>query len=221
MILASLGGFLLFLTVCTLLGPIFRLFNMSAGSMKPTLDTGQFVLASRASYGYSRYSFNFAELPVQGRWPSLGLPKRGDIVLFRKPDDHKTFFIKRVVGLPGDRIQMIGGVLNINGAPVKLERIEDKTEEVRCGYQAEQMAIHRYRETLPDGQSYLIQKLSESCRFFLNSEADNTQVFAVPQEHYFMLGDNRDDSADSRYSTGIGIGYVPLELILGRVVASL
>jgi signal peptidase I len=219
-ILASVFGFLLFLIVFALIGPIFRLFSMNAGSMEPTIEAGQVVLASRASYGYSRYSFDFAELPVQGRWPSLGQPKRGDVVLFRKPNDHKTIFIKRVAGLPGDRIQMIDGVLNINGVPVKLERIEDKIEEVRCSYQSGRMAVHRYRETLPDGRSYLIQKLSESCRLLFNNEADNTGIFTVPQDHYFMLGDNRDDSADSRYPVGIGIGSVPSELIWGRVVAS-
>jgi signal peptidase I len=188
--------------------------------MKPTLDIGQFVVASRASYGFSRYSFESLELPVQGRWPSLGLPKRGDAVVFRTPKDRKTFFIKRVVGLPGDRVQMINGVLNINGVPVKLERVEDKAEDVKCGYQAERMSVHRYREILPDGRSYLIQKLSETCRFDRNDAADNTEVFAVPAEHYFMLGDNRDDSADSRFVIGNGVGYVPLELILGRIVAS-
>src|SRR5262249_40781701 len=124
-ILGSLLGILLILGIM-LLGPILRLFSVPAGSMKPTIEIGQYVLASRASYGYSRYSFDIVELPIQGRWPSLGLPKRGDIVVFRTPNDRRTFFIKRVAGLPGDRVQMISGILNINGAPVKLERVEDK-----------------------------------------------------------------------------------------------
>src|SRR5262249_36053910 len=120
----------------------------------------------------------------------------------------------------GDRIQMASGVLNINGTPVKLERVDDKTENVRCGYETEQMSIHRYREILPDGRSYLIQRLSETCRFMRNNAADDTELFEVPAGHYFMFGDNRDDSADSRFVTGNGVGYVPLELILGRIVAS-
>jgi signal peptidase I len=222
LIRAIILGFLLFLIVFILFprGPIFRLFSITSGGMKPTIDIGQFIIASHASYGYSRYSFKFLELPAQGRWPSLGLPKRGDVVVFKKPNDHETFQFKRVVGLPGDQIQMISGVLNINGVPVKLERVEDKTEDVKCAYQIARMAVHRYREILPDGRSYLIQKLSESCRFTLNSAADDTEVFAIPPGHYFMLGDNRDDSADSRFFIGNGVGYVPLELILGRVVAS-
>jgi signal peptidase I len=224
LIRASLVGFLVFLIVFTLFpkgaGPIFRAFSIPSGGMKPSIDVGQYIIASQVSYGYSRYSFDFLELPIEGRWPSLWLPERGDAVVFRGPNDRKTFFIKRVVGLPGDRIQMVDGVLNINGAAVKLERIVDKSEEVKCGYMIARMTIHRYRESLPDGRSHLIQKIAETCRFNLNEAAENTKVFTVPAEHYFMLGDNRDDSADSRFSAGNGVGYVPLELILGRVVAS-
>jgi signal peptidase I len=108
---------------------------------------------------------------------------------------------------------MLGGVLNINGEPVKRERVADVVEDTKCG---PNQVVHQYRETLPNGRSYLTQKISETCRFGRLAAADDTEVFVVSPKHYFMMGDNRDDSADSRFSEGNGVGYVPEENLVGR-----
>jgi signal peptidase I len=214
-------------------GPLFRLFDIPANSMAPTLPVNSYVIASHLSYGYSRYSFSFFSLPIKGRWcwSSCSLPKRGDAVVFRLPRDHKTFYVKRIVGLPGDRIQMINGVLNINGEPVKRERAGEWSDPdfQKCGTASGQLAVPLYQELLPDAKPFLTQKVSEVCKLYRNEAADNTEVFQVPDGNYFMLGDNRDNSNDSRFGAAgngggnvplNGVGYVPLELILGRVVAS-
>jgi signal peptidase I len=194
---------------------LFQPFNIPSGSMIPTLLVGDYLFVSKYSYGYSKYSFPLGLNLFNGRI-LFSEPHRGDVIVFKTPKDNSTDFIKRLVGLPGDKIQMIEGVLNINGVPVKRERVEDRVEDVKCAYQTEHLTVHQYRETLPDGKSYVTQKLSETCRFLRNEEADNTQVFVVPPKHYFMMGDNRDDSADSRFQIGNGVGYVPEDNLVGR-----
>src|SRR5262249_18155151 len=109
-------------------------------------------------------------------------------------------------------------VLTIKGVQVRGEGIEDGFEDVKCGYQVKHLTVHKYRETLPDVKSYLTQKLSETCGFDRNETADNTEVFVVPPKHYFMMGDNRDDSADSRFHIGNGVGYVPEENLVCRLL---
>jgi len=191
---------------------LFQPFNIPSGSMIPTLLVGDYLFVSKYSYGYSRYSFPFGLDLFSGRI-FFSEPDRGDVIVFKTPTDNSTDFIKRLVGLPGDRIQMLNGVLNINGAPVRRERAEDKIEDTKCG---PHQVVHVYRETLPNGRSYLTQKLSETCPMSRLGAADNTEVFVVPPKHYFMMGDNRDDSADSRFSIGNGVGYVPEENLVGR-----
>jgi signal peptidase I len=183
---------------------LFQPFNIPSGSMKETLLVGDYLFVSKYTYGYSRYSIPFSPPLFSGRIWS-GNPVRGDIVVFRLPKDDTTDYIKRVIGLPGDRIQMIEGVLHINGEPVKRERIDDFIENEEGGRTTR---VKRWRETLPNGVSYTTLDLID------NGFYDNTQVYVVPPDHYFMMGDNRDNSTDSRVLSQVG--YVPLQNIVGK-----
>jgi signal peptidase I len=186
---------------------LFQPFNIPSGSMKDTLLVGDYLFVSKYSYGYSRFSLPLGIHLFDGRIFATA-PKRGDIVVFKLPRDNSTDYIKRVIGLPGDKIQMIDGVLNINGEAVKRERVDDFVSTDESGRETR---VARYRETLPNGVSYDTLDLTP------NGMEDNTQVFEVPPEHYFMMGDNRDNSTDSRVPpTSGGVGYVPFENLVGR-----
>ena len=182
---------------------LFQPFNIPSGSMKATLLVGDYLFVSKYSYGYSHFSLPFSPPIFSGRI-FASEPNRGDVVVFRLPKDTSTDYIKRVIGLPGDKIQVIEGQLNINGQPVKRERADDfiETEEV-----ARATPVKRWKETLPNGVSYYTLDLVD------NGFADNTQVYTVPPGEYFMMGDNRDNSTDSRFSQ---VGTVPFENIVGR-----
>ena len=205
-------------------------FRIPSGSMQPTLLVGDYILVTKWSYGYSRFSAIHMPGP-HGR--ILGRePKRGDVVVFRPPPDETKDFIKRLIGLPGDKIQVREGVLYINGQAAKRDYIDtitfhDWDDERKIGSVARPQ---RYREELPNGVSYTTfsradrhQEFSEypPCDgFAAPCDPDNTVVFTVPPGHYFFMGDDRDNSADSRTPT---VGYVPFENLVGHaqfVVAS-
>jgi signal peptidase I len=182
---------------------VFGSYDIPTGSMKPTLLVGDYVFVSKFSYGFSKYSFPFYNPPFKGRIFG-SVPKRGDVAVFRLPRDPSVDYIKRIVGLPGDRIQMIDGVLNINGEPVKLTQVED-------GFDTDRGPVLQFQETLPNGVVHPIFKHAG------HQPLDDTAVFTVPEGNVFAMGDNRDNSLDSRVPPQqSGVGFVPLENLVGR-----
>ena len=181
---------------------LFEPFNIPSGSMVPTLLVGDYLFVSKFSYGYSRYSFPFGIVPFSGRIAEEK-PERGDVVVFRQPTDVSIAFIKRVVGLPGDRIQVKDGILHINGVQVKRTYMGKTT--ARNALSAIDFKV--YEESVPKGTKHYIQERSD------NDSLDNTVEFTVLEDHYFMMGDNRDNSRDSRTSS---VGMVPAENLIGK-----
>jgi len=185
---------------------LFQPFSIPSGSMRPTLLEGDYLFVTKWAYGYSRHSLPFSPNIFSGRiW--AGTPERGEVVVFKFPPNPSLDYIKRVIGLPGDRIQMREGILYINGEAVKHEKVgtienRDVTEVDR--------PVDVYRETLTrsDGSTVEYDTLDLSP----NSIGDETREFVVPAGHYFMMGDNRDNSTDSRFS----VGFVPEENLVGR-----
>ena len=185
-------------------------FSIPSGSMIPTLLVGDYLFVSKFSYGYSTYSLSipFAGAPnwFEGRIIP-GAPERGDVVVFKLPSDNSTDYIKRVIGLPGDHIQMVQGVLHINGAPVTT-KVANQAYSYR---ERESGAIRTgilYEETLPEGKTYVTLHTGD-----MTSPYNNTPEYKVPEGSYFMMGDNRDDSMDSRFQS---VGPVPFKNFVGR-----
>ncbi|MBO6815086.1 MAG: signal peptidase I [Rhizobiaceae bacterium] len=179
---------------------VFQPFSIPSGSMKPTLLVGDYLFVSKFSYGYSKHSIPFSPDLFEGRiWE--GKPERGDIAVFKYPPNPDIDYIKRVIGLPGDKIQMRDGALYING-----EKVERKPASNFLDDESGAPPVRAYIETLPNGVSYTTLDINP------NSLGDNTREFTVPANHYFMMGDNRDNSADSRFEAG----FVPFENFVGK-----
>ena len=186
-------------------------FNIPSGSMVPTLLVGDYLFVSKFSYGYSRYSLPFGLPLFSGRiyLPFSHTPERGDVAVFKLPTDPSTDYIKRIVGLPGDHIQVRHGELYVNDQKVPRRPVEDYVYEEG----GSTLLLHRYIESLPRGPNeppleHPIIKVGD------NGPLDNTQVYEVPPGHYFAMGDNRDNSQDSRVLSAVG--YVPAENLVGK-----
>ena len=184
---------------------LFQPFNIPSGSMEATLLVGDYLFVEKFAYGYSRYTFPFGGWPLGDKMHGRALeriPQRGDVVVFKFPQDNTTDFIKRLIGLPGDRIQLRGGIVWLNGKAIPRTKVEDYVEMI----DGQPNHVTQYQETLPGGKTYLTLDRSP------DSPLDNTDEFVVPAGHYFMMGDNRDNSDDSRAA----VGYVPAENLEGK-----
>jgi signal peptidase I len=182
-------------------------FSIPSRSMLPTLLVGDYLFVSKFSYGYSKHSLPFS-LPLFSGRIMFREPKRGDVAVFKKPTDNKTDYIKRIIGLPGDRIQVKAGRLYINGKIVPREPLGDYVD-IKRDYGGVRERYKSYREILPNGVSHTVLERGDNVPY-----VDNTEVYVVPKGKYFMMGDNRDNSQDSRYLSLVG--YVPAENLVGR-----
>src|ERR687893_1722131 len=184
---------------------LFQPFNIPSGSLIPTLLIGDYLFVSKYSYGYSKHSIPFSPPVFSGRLMGSE-PKRGDIAVFKLPKDNSTDYIKRVIGLPGDKIQVMNGVLHINGQPVQRERVEDyKTTDLY----GRTISVPQFRETLPGGVTYNVIERDVDRGYW-----DNTNVYTVQPGHFFMMGDNFDNSTDSRNEASVA--QVPVKNFVGR-----
>jgi len=179
-------------------------FNIPSASMYPTLLVGDYLFVSKFSYGYSKHSLIFSLPVIPGRILSK-VPERGDVAVFKKPTDNTTDYIKRIVGLPGDKIQVVNGILHINGKAVERKRAGVHVVRDFSGNLRE---VPRYLEILPNGKEHYILEESDS------ELMDNTPVYSVPENHVFGMGDNRDRSQDSRFLSQVG--FIPVENLVGR-----
>jgi signal peptidase I len=207
---------------------LFQPYTIPSASMEPNLFEGDYIIVSKFSYGYSRHSMPFSPKIFSGRL-FFHTPQRGDIVVFKLPRDGHTDYIKRLIGLPGDKIQVKQGVVYLNDAPVLRTPAPPGVEDMGYG---ELKPVARYTETLPGGRTFLTNSYGN------DGQVDNTGVYVVPPHCYFMMGDNRDNSADSRFDPGMpadstnascpwdstvdrfvdgqGVGFVPEENLVGR-----
>ncbi|MDR1609605.1 MAG: signal peptidase I [Holosporales bacterium] len=191
---------------------LYQPFKIPSGSMTPTLLVGDFLIVNKYCYGYSNDSFRIGTftfpLPkIAKRLFASGTPQRGDIVVFRNEKDGNQNYIKRVIGIPGDKIQIINGIVHINDVPAEMT---PDGEYSIIDEDGEYVIFKRYIEHLPNGYDHVIIKRDE----FGKGDLDNVGPFVVPEDHYFMMGDNRDNSKDSRVMEAVG--FIPLSHIMGR-----
>ena len=185
----------------------FQPFTIPSASMEPNLYEGDYIIVSKFSYGYSHHSIPFRPPLFRGRIMEQPA-QRGDVVVFKLPSDNRTDYVKRVVGVAGDRIQMKNGLLYVNEKLVPREPLSPIREDVGGGYVRD---VARFQERLEGGASFVTQD------FGTDGDLDNTDAFVVPEGHYFMMGDNRDNSSDSRVNPMIGgVGMVPAENLVGK-----
>lgn len=190
---------------------LFEPFRIPSGSMMPTLMIGDYLFTAKYQYGYSKYSFPFGPPLFEGRvWSSQ--PERGDIIVFKGVSDPQQYYIKRLIGLPGDTIQVKKGVLYINEKPVSRRYMG---EYIRIGNLGESISFSKYLETLPNGIEYMTLAANH-----LNHDKypdhNNTVKYRVPSKHYFFMGDNRDNSGDSRFLNDMG--YIPEDRLVGKAI---
>ena len=186
-------------------------YTIPATSMAPTVELGDYVVAAKFPYGYSNFSLPFGHFLPEFTYAKTPA-KRGDIVIFRLPSDPSTDYIKRVIGLPGDLVQIKDGVTYLNGIALKREA-SGKYNSANAEHSSDDSYkdVPLFREFLPDGTSYTVMELTDS------GEGDNTPVFSVPADHYFVMGDNRDNSSDSRFS----VGYVPEANVVAKAIVAI
>ena len=182
---------------------IIQPFYIPSSSMEPNLLVGDRLFVTKYSYGYSKHSFPFSPPIFKGRIIS-NKPKRGDVVVFKTPSDNRTDYIKRLIGLPGDRIQIIDSNLYINNSEIIKSRIS-KDDKIYCG--KKKINVFTFEELLPNGKKHIAVYLKDY-------SFQNSDLFIVPEDHYFFLGDNRDCSKDSRYLTSVG--YVHKDNLVGK-----
>ena len=178
-------------------------FYIPSSSMEPNLLVGDRLFVTKYSYGYSKHSFPFSPPIFKGRIIS-NKPKRGDVVVFKTPADNRTDYIKRLIGLPGDRVQFIDSNLYINNSEIIKSRIS-KSDKIYCG--KKNINVFTFEELLPNGKKH-------NTVYLKNYSFQNSDLFIIPEDHYFFLGDNRDCSKDSRFLTSVG--YVHKDNLIGK-----
>jgi len=182
---------------------IFEPFNIPSGSMKPNLLVGDFIFVSKYSYGFSKHSLPFSLPLIPGKiFPKS--PERGEVVVFKTPENNRTDYIKRVIGLPGDKIEIKNGIIFINGSEILRKKLNDFIDS---DYNTSNKRVRMYKE-------FFFNKEMNILDITDNGIADNTQLFNVPEKHFFVMGDNRDNSQDSRFISTVG--FIPYENLVGK-----